>query len=251
MARVLVWDLPTRLFHWAFAGGFLAAAVIALGLGEDSPLFPYHSIIGLTIALLIVLRVCWGLIGSRYARFGSFLFSPGEVLNYTKGVLSRRGAKHTGHNPGSSYAIFAMLAIMVGLAITGILMARGNEGVKELHEILAYSMLAVVGAHILGVIVHTVQHGENITASMIHGRKETEETGAGIRSAHPILAVAMVVVTGAWVLGLVSNYDANTQTTKLPLLGVSLTLGEGEEGESDHGPAFQSGAREDHDEDED
>ncbi len=254
MARVLVWDLPTRLFHWAFAGGFIAAAVIALGLGDDSPIFPYHSIIGLTIALLIVLRIFWGLIGSRYARFGSFLFAPSEVLAYTRGVLSRRGPKHTGHNPGSSYAIFAMLAIMTGLAITGIMMARGNESVEELHEILAYSMLAVVGVHIMGVIVHTVQHRENITASMIHGRKNTEGTDAGIRSAHPILAVAMVVLTGAWVTGLVSNYDANSQTTKLPLLGVSLTLGEGEGGESDetdHGPELRPGAREDYDEDDD
>ena len=79
MRRTLVWDIPTRLFHWLFAGGFIAAAVIALGQGDDSPLFPYHGMIGLALGLLLVLRVVWGFVGSRHARFGSFAFGPRAV----------------------------------------------------------------------------------------------------------------------------------------------------------------------------
>ena len=79
MRRTLVWDIPTRLFHWLFAGGFIAAAVIALGQSDDSPLFPYHGIIGLALGLMLVLRVLWGIVGTRHARFGSFAFGPRAV----------------------------------------------------------------------------------------------------------------------------------------------------------------------------
>ena len=87
MNRVLIWDLPTRVFHWLLSGGFIAAAVIALALGEHSPLFPYHAIIGLTIALMVCLRVIWGIAGTRYARFGTFIFGPAAVIEYMKGTL--------------------------------------------------------------------------------------------------------------------------------------------------------------------
>ncbi len=105
MLRVLIWDLPTRLFHWLFAFGFGIAAMLALGLGEDSRLFPYHAIIGLTLAAMVVMRILWGVIGSRYARFGSFLFKPSDVARYMGGVLTGRGRRHAGHNPGSAYLV--------------------------------------------------------------------------------------------------------------------------------------------------
>lgn len=225
MTRILIWDLPTRLFHWFLASGFVAAAVIALWLGEHSRLFPYHAIIGLTIALMICLRVVWGLLGTRYARFSSFVFGPQAVIKYMKGVLLGGGSRHIGHNPGSAYAIFIMLALVISLAATGILMGRGNEGVKDLHEILAYSLAAVAIAHILGVVLHTLRYRENITASMVHGRKEAEPND-GIRSSRPIVAIVFLVIAGAWSFGLIHNFEAATQTTKLPLIGTSLQLGE-------------------------
>lgn len=99
MNRVLIWDLPTRLFHWLLSGGFITAAVISLALGEDSPLFPYHAIIGLTIALMVCLRIIWGLAGTRYARFGTFIFGPAAVIEYMKGTLVGGGKRYIGHNP--------------------------------------------------------------------------------------------------------------------------------------------------------
>lgn len=196
MARVLVWDLPTRLFHWLFAAGFLAAAFIAMALDDDGPLFPYHAIIGLTLAAMVLLRVVWGLVGTRYARFGSFLFGPRSVIEHAIGALTGKGPRHVGHNPGSAYAILAMLAMMLGLAATGYLMARGNESVKELHEVLAYAMLAVVGVHVLGVVIHTIRRRENVAAAMIHGRK-TAEADAGIRSPQPAAAAVFLLISGA------------------------------------------------------
>lgn len=244
MKSVLIWDLPTRLFHWLLSAGFIAAAIISLAMGEHSPLFPYHAIIGLTIALMVVLRVVWGIVGTRYARFGSFIFGPGAVVEYMKGALIGGGKRHIGHNPGSAVAIFAMLALVLALAFTGFMLAQGNETVKEVHEILAWAAVGVVVVHVLGVAFHTIRYRENITASMIHGKKHAEASDA-ITSARPMVAAVFLVIAGCWAAGLVRNYNPATQSTTLPLLGTSLQLGENEDGEG--GGQEQRGEHDDDD----
>lgn len=223
MATTLVWDLPTRLFHWALAAGFAAAAGISLGLGEHSPLFPYHSLIGLTLAFMVALRVVWGIVGTRYARFGSFMFGPGAVVKYMRQVVRGGGTRWIGHNPGSACAIFAMLALLGALAVTGVMLGLGREGAKEVHEWCAYAMLAVVGVHVLGVLVHTVRMKENITLGMMHGRKHAGE-GEGIVSARPLAAAVLGALVVAWAVGLVSRYDAGTGVVLLPVIGTELRL---------------------------
>lgn len=233
MSRVLVWDLSTRVIHWLMAAGFAGAATIALVLGDESPLFPFHAIIGLALALLVLLRVAWGLLGTRYARFGSLGFGPVALAGYMKGAVLGGAKRYMGHNPGSAYAAIAMLAILAGLAVTGFMLGRGKEGVKEVHELLAYAMLAVVGLHLLGIAAHTLRHRENIAASMVHGRKAGDEA-AGIPSAHPAAGFAVVALTLAWVSLVYANFDSTTQTTRLPLLG-QLQLGEGEHEDGEDG----------------
>ncbi|MBX3378122.1 MAG: cytochrome b/b6 domain-containing protein [Phycisphaeraceae bacterium] len=227
MSRVLVWDLPTRLFHWLLAGGFVAAAVIAVLLGEHSRFFPYHGIIGLAIGLLVCLRMVWGVIGTRYARFGTFVYGPRAVVEYMKGALLGGGKRYIGHNPGSAVAIWALLILVLAMAVTGVMLGRGNKGVKELHEVLSYITVGVAIVHVLGVALHTIRHRENLTASMIHGKKNAEPSEA-IGSARPIVAALLLVVVGAWVVGLVRNFNPATQTTTLPLIGTALQLGENE-----------------------
>lgn len=229
MNSVLVWDLPTRLFHWLLSAGFIAAAMISLGLGEHSPLFPYHAIIGLSIAFMVVLRIVWGFVGTRYARFGSFMFGPGAVVEYMKGTLFGGGKRHIGHNPGSAVAIFALLALVLALAVTGFMMGRGNEAIKEVHEFLAWAAVVVVIVHVLGVAFHTIRHRENITAGMIHGKKHAEPSDA-ITSGRPIVALLFLIIAGGWAYVLVRNYNPTTQSTTLPFLGTSLQLGESEDG---------------------
>lgn len=238
---VLIWDLPTRLFHVLLAGGFFAAAGIAFLLDEDSAAYPYHMLIGLTLALMVVLRLIWGVLGTRYARFGSFAFGPGEVIAYGRSVLFGGGKRYLGHNPGSSLAIFAMLGLVLALAVTGFMMARGNEGIKDIHEILAYASLVVVGAHILGVLVHTVRHRENLTGSMITGNK-LADAAAGIRSAQPVVAAVVLVVVGVWAFALVRGYDPVTRSGTLPLVGVAMQYGENEAGEVKGGDGGGAGA---------
>lgn len=179
----------------------------------------------LVIALAIVCRVAWSIVGTCDARFASFLFGPGAVLEYMKGALIGRGKRHSGHHPGPAVAIFALLALVLTLAVTGFMMGQGNEAIREVHEILLWATVGVVIVHVLGVTRHTTRYRENITASMIHGKKHAEPSDA-IVSPRPIVAVLFLVIAGGWAVGLVLNDNAPTQTTRLPLIGTSLQLGE-------------------------
>lgn len=226
MVRRLIWDLPTRLFHWLFVAGFVFTAFVALVLGEHSRVFAYHAMVGLALALMVSLRVVWGFVGTRYARFGSFAFGPGAVFAYVKGTIVGGGKRYIGHNPGSAVAIFAMLGLVIALAVTGVMLGRDVEGVKELHEVLSYVLVGVVGLHMLGVAWHTIRHRENITASMVHGHKKAGD-GEGIGSPRRVVALVFVVLVGAWFGALVRNYDSVEGTTRLPVVGMVLHLTEG------------------------
>ena len=87
-SRILVWDLPTRLFHWLLTVGLVACFAFAQFSDEHSPWFMIHMILGIVLGLMVVMRVVWGVVGSRYARFGSFLFSPSKVLSYVQGAFT-------------------------------------------------------------------------------------------------------------------------------------------------------------------
>ena len=229
MDRILTWDIPTRLFHWLFAGSFVGAFVIAEVAGDDSAAFPLHMLLGGVLALLVVLRVVWGLVGSRWARFGSFAFGPGAVLDYLRGALTGTAPRYAGHNPGTAWAVGAMLAIGLGLAVTGAMMGTGGEVFEELHELLAWSMVAVVVGHLAGLALHTVRHRENIGLSMVTGRKLGAPADA-IPRAHAFAGLALLGLTGAWAYGLVDGYDAATGSVTLPVIGTTLQLGESEGG---------------------
>lgn len=245
---ILVWDLPTRLFHWLLAAGVLGAFAIGNLVDDDQPAFAWHMLLGATAAFLVLLRIVWGLVGSRYARFGSFVFGPRAILDYFRGLLSKDTKSFVGHNPGSSVAIFAMLFLTVGAAVTGALMGSGGEALEELHEVFANALIIVAGAHVAGVLLHTLRHRENLTGSMIAGTKVGDEADA-IRSSHPLVGLGFVALTAIWAVGLASGYDAQAGTVRLPLLGTTLAVGEGAEGEKRGGGEHERHGE--HDEDDD
>jgi cytochrome b len=228
-SRILIWDLPTRLFHWLLTVGLVTCFAIAQFSDEDSAWFAVHMIIGIVVGFMVVLRVVWGFVGSKYARFGSFLYSPLRVLNYMRGAFTGAEQRHLGHNPSSSYAIFAMLFLTCMAVFTGLMMSFGLEAGEELHEALSYALAAVVAVHVLGVVWYSARQRENITLSMITGTK-AGDPDAAIPSSHPIVGVvflvAVIVITG----GLLKNYDQASGQTKLPFLNTVIPLGEGEEG---------------------
>lgn len=232
--RILVWDLPVRGFHLLFAGGFASAYLIAKFLGEDAPSFAFHSIIGLTLALLVTLRLVWGLVGTRWARFSGLALDPRALLSYMASIVGGKGRHYIGHNPATSVTLLLMFAAVLGLAWTGIQMGQGNERLKDVHELLANGMLVLVGLHVLGVAVHTFRHRDGIIMGMVDGRKPGDAFEAIGGPAFAAAAVGLILV-GYFFGSLVSSLDPARQTVQVPLFGTLLQIGETEGSEGGEG----------------
>jgi len=233
MKPVLFWDLPTRLFHWLLAAGCSVAFILALGAPEQSRAFDVHMLVGLILAPLLLFRLFWGFAGTLYARFRSFLYRPGEALSYLVGMVTRKSRRHPGHNPAASYVIWAMLILVPGCVVSGLLIP-GSKFFEELHEILSYTILVVVGAHLLGVLLHAVVHRENLVVSMVTGTKR--DSGAiGISSSRPLVALFLFVLTGTWTAAVVTSYDVTTRRLDVPLVGTVIHLGNSEQHHGAHG----------------
>lgn len=197
--KVLVWDLPTRVFHWLLAATFAGAFLTA----DSERLRDVHVTLGYTMLGLVAFRLLWGVIGTRYARFTSFAFGVGSVLDYLKSLFTRSPRKYLGHNPAGGWAIYALILFAVATGATGYATYNGIGGhwPGELHEGIANTLLAVVFVHIGGVLVSSLIHRENLVRSMINGVKRGNP-GEGIRYRHRIIAVALVLaVAGFWIGG--------------------------------------------------
>ena len=167
--KILVWDAPTRVFHWllvlCFAGAYITSE------GERWRLV--HVTLGYTLGGLMAFRILWGLVGTRYARFANFVRGPRAVLAYVRSLPGGAPQHFTGHNPAGAVAI--VLLILSGLVIVATGWASyndiGGEWLSDLHEGAGNTMLAIVGVHIAGVAVATYLHRENLVRSMVTGFK--------------------------------------------------------------------------------
>jgi cytochrome b len=182
----LVWDLPTRVFHWALAGSFLGAYLLA----EEDGSRNLHVMFGYTVAGLVVFRVLWGFVGSTHARFRNFAYGPGAAMAYLRDLVRGRARDYEGHNPAGSWATYALLALAAATALTGWLNYNqvGGETFEEIHEVLANAWLVMVVLHIGGVVVSSLAHRRNLAVAMITGRRRSGSvTAAGGEAApgHP------------------------------------------------------------------
>jgi cytochrome b len=240
MEKTKVYDLPTRLFHWLFVALFAGAFFIAKTMDDDSNLYPYHMMMGMTLALIVVLRVIWGMIGSRYARFTEFSLKPTALIGYFKNLLTGKTDRALGHNPASSWSALIMMGLALGLATTGILMAQdiNKEFLEEIHELFANAFIVVVIGHVAGILFHMIRHRDGIALSMLHGKKNSIEGSEGIQKNHTVAGIIFLGIVAAFIFYLNQNYNPVTQN--LNLFGTSLQLGENEaettekESESEH-----------------
>lgn len=168
-AMVKIWDPFVRVFHWSLVTLFVAAYVT----GDDAT--RVHIALGYAIAALIALRVAWGFIGPRHARFSSFVRSPSTVLAYLRDMALLRGPRYLGHNPAGGVMIVALLAMLAGTGVTGYMMTTGQfwhvKWVEEVHETLAHLTVVLIVFHVLGVLLSSFVHRENLVKSMMTGRK--------------------------------------------------------------------------------
>ena len=201
--KVRVWDVPVRLFHWVLASCFIIA-----WLTLDNRYLDIHVFAGYLMGGLILFRLLWGFIGSPYARFHEFAFGWSEVWDYLKRVVNRRPPHFLGHNPAGSWAIYLLLGLCLSIVITGLLAFGGEERqgplagllnypqgrlAHDLHEWLAWLMLGMVIIHLIGVLVESLLHRENLVAAMLTGFKSSA-VGAISSPSHWKVGAAMLVV---------------------------------------------------------
>lgn len=168
-ATVRVWDPLVRVFHWSLVGLF--AFAFLTGDEWDRA----HELAGYAIAALVALRIVWGFVGPRHARFRDFLRRPRVVMTFLMESLRLRAPRHLGHNPAGGAMIVALLATLAVIVGSGMAMTSdafwGVGWVEELHEAAAYTALALVALHVAGVVLASFEHGENLVAAMVTGRK--------------------------------------------------------------------------------
>ena len=166
--KIRVWDPLVRLLHWTLAVGFLGAFLL------ERPR-DLHEALGWAAVAAVAIRLVWGFIGSRHARFASFVPSPAGIFGYARDVVRGRERRFIGHNPAGGAMVVALLATVAGLGITGWMMGLdafwGVDWVQSLHEGLANFGIALVFLHWLGVAWESLRHRENLVKAMLTGNK--------------------------------------------------------------------------------
>jgi cytochrome b len=192
---ILVWDAPVRVFHWLMVLSFAGALVT----GDSERWRLEHITLGYTMLGLLAFRILWGLVGTRHARFASFVRGPRRVASYLASLLRGHPEHHTGHNPAGAVAIVALLALTAITAISGwaIDADLGGHWLEDWHEGAANLMLAIVVVHLLGVLVSSRMHHENLVLGMVTGRKPGAPHEA-IRRTRAVVAGGIVAAVCAF-----------------------------------------------------
>jgi cytochrome b len=179
---VNAWDPLVRVFHWSLVFFFLFAYIT-----EDDWL-DLHIQAGYAVALLVGFRLFWGLLGSRNARFTTFVKSPKEVLGYFKQMLAYKVPHYLGHNPVAAAMVIALLVSLIMVSFTGMVIIASEgygplantlftswngEWMEDIHEFFANFTLLLVVAHVGGVIVSSLLEGENLVKAMWTGKKKS------------------------------------------------------------------------------
>jgi cytochrome b len=197
----LIWDLPTRVFHW-----LLAACVIGAWLTAESERSRMlHLALGYSAGALVAWRVIWGLVGSRYARFKEFVRSPAAALSYLRGYLpAARAAGQTqthyvGHNPAGGWAVLALLAVVALAVGTGWVTYQDDSAElwSGLHALAGNGIMVLVGLHVAAVIATGLLHRENLVRAMVNGYKRAR-SGDGIPGAFTLLGLVLGFATVAF-----------------------------------------------------
>jgi cytochrome b len=167
-----VWDAFVRIAHWT-----LVTCVLAAWFTREST----HEWLGYAALAVVALRIVWGAIGPRYARFAQFVRPPATTLAYARSVMARREPRYLGHNPLGGWMVIALLTAVTLTALSGWLSVTdrywGVAWVQGTHEALANTLAGLVAVHVAGVAYTSLRHGENLVAAMVTGRKRAPGGG--------------------------------------------------------------------------
>lgn len=215
--RIRVWDLPTRLFHWSLVACIVGLVITGYTGGSA---MNWHARIGYAVLTLLLFRLVWGVVGGRWSRFSSFLYSPGSVVNYLRG---RPHPDHLiGHNPLGAGSVFAMLAALLAQVATGLVgddeisftgplnrFVQSSKGLAATwyhKQVGQWLVVGLVLLHIAAVLYYLIRRKDNLIRAMVGGDKTLERQAPESRdtAGTRLLALAVLVGCGAAVAWLVS-----------------------------------------------
>ena len=190
-SKIKVWDPLVRVFHWGLVSAFTVAYI------TEEDFLTLHAWAGYIVLGLLLVRILWGFIGTRHARFSDFVTSPRESVRYAIDAVQFQAKRYIGHNPAGALMILIMLISLILTGVTGIAVYGAGENAgpmaglfagnaefwedvfEEVHEFFANFTVLLVIVHIAGVIVESVAHRENLVKAMISGFKRSEKAGGG------------------------------------------------------------------------
>ena len=175
-----VWDPLVRIIHWSVVLGFMLAYLV-----EDA-LMALHVWAGYFVGGLVLVRIGWGFIGTRHARFSSFLYPREQVIQHLKELAEFRPRRHIGHSPAGGVMIVALLVSLLGTVISGLwvyasahhsgpltgLIASDPGGVWDtVHETFSNLTLLLAALHVIAVLLVSWLQRENLVKAMVTGVK--------------------------------------------------------------------------------
>lgn len=223
VARVRVWDLPTRLFHALLALAVIAAIVTA-HVGGNA--MAWHLRLGFTVFALLAFRLLWGVLGGHWSRFGAFAYGPGALVRYLRGAPAPGDRFEIGHSPLASLAVWTMLALLAAQVATGLVADdqiatvgplnrfvsdRTAERASDWHAGLGqWLLIALLVLHVGAVLFYLMRCGRNLVAPMWHGDQAVSIVAAealpasrdGVRSR--MLALVLFALCAGGVAALVT-----------------------------------------------
>jgi cytochrome b len=213
--KILVWDLPTRFFHWSL--------VLGVGglwwTGERGPM-ETHALLGYFVLALLLFRILWGLFGSETARFASFLRGPSAGLDHVRHLLARGPLPHPGgHNPLGGWSVVLLLIVLIILSVTGLFLydneifwAPLNAFVSEetegtlgwLHHFAFDVLFVLVALHVAAIFLYWAVKRSNLVGPMLTGRAALEPDRPEPRMSGLLLALILAAISGGAVWALVT-----------------------------------------------
>ena len=200
---IRVWDLPTRVFHWALAL-CIVGLIITGNIGGNAMV--WHFRIGLTVLALLLFRLVWGVVGGRWSRFAAFIYSPRSIINYLKG--NGKAEHSVGHTPTGAGSVFALLAILLAQVGSGLISddeisnagpltrfvstATVNLATNYHKNIGKWIILALVVLHIAAIVFY-LRRKQNLIKPMLHGDKHLLEPMPASRDDAASRLVALVI----------------------------------------------------------
>jgi len=189
---ILVWDMPVRVFHWllvlCFVGSWLTA--------ESERLQMIHYAFGYTACFLVIVRLFWGIVGTKYARFSQFLKGPKAIVEHFMAMLRGHTHEDLGHNPAGGLVMMALMLLMLLIGFTGYLTVKETFGdlASNIHDAVASLALGLVVLHIAAALFMSLVQKQNLVRSMITGRK-LGLSAQGIRYPQYLVAILVLAAT--------------------------------------------------------